>query len=207
MISYNHQISRILSRMLSTLRLKDLAKEGAGESPLTSPKPIVFLGFFREASSIIHEFELGSSENGRHSLLDDILVIDFNPVVYSELKRRGVECIYGDVAHMETLHHAKIHHAELVVSTIPDQILKGTDNARLLKKIRQLCPHARAIVTADSPQKALDLYERGADFVLIPSMHGSAQVAQIIESGLRHGLDGVRAEQIAHLKQRDEVLA
>ncbi|MCA1575740.1 MAG: cation:proton antiporter [Acidobacteria bacterium] len=207
MISYNHQISRILSRMLSTLRLKDLARPGAGESPVTAPKPIVFLGFFREASSIIHEFELSSSENGRHSLLDDILVIDFNPVVYSELKRRGVECIYGDVAHMETLHHANIHEAELVVSTIPDQILKGTDNARLLKKIRQLCPHARAIVTADSPQKALDLYERGADFVLIPSMHGSAQVAQIIESGLREGLDRVRAEQIAHLKERDEVLA
>jgi Kef-type K+ transport system membrane component KefB len=207
MISYNHQIFGFLSRMLSTLRLKDLARPGAGESPLTSPKPVVFLGFFREASSIIHEFELSNSENGRHSLLDDILVIDFNPLVYSELKRRGVECIYGDVAHMETLHHAKIHEAKLVVSTIPDQILKGTDNARLLKKIRQLCPHAKAIVTADSPQKALELYERGADFVLIPSMHGSAEVAQIIESGLRQGLDGVRAEQIAHLKERDEVLA
>ena len=207
MISYNHQIWGFLSRVLSTVGLKDLAKGGAGDSPQTSPKPIVFLGFFREASSIIHEFELSSSENGRHSLLDDILVIDFNPVVYSELQRRGIECIYGDVAHMETLHHAKIHHAELVVSTIPDQILKGTNNARLLKKIRQLCPHAKAIVTADSPQKALDLYERGADFVLIPSMHSSAQVAQIIESGLRDGLDGVRAEQIAHLKIRDEVLA
>lgn len=58
-----------------------------------------------------------------------------------------------------------------------------------------------------SPQKALDLYDRGADFVLIPSMHASAEVAQIIESGLRQGLDSVRAEQIAHLKVRDEVLA
>ena len=207
MISYNHQIFGFLSRVLSTLRLKDLVKAGAGESPLTSPKPIVFLGFFRAASSIIHEFELSSSENGRHSLLDDILVIDFNPVVYSELRRRGIECIYGDVAHMETLHHAKIHEAELVVSTIPDQILKGTDNARLLKKIRQLCPHSKALVTADSPQKALELYDQGADFVFIPSMHASAEVAQIIESGLRQALDKVRAEQIAHLKLRDEVLA
>ncbi len=193
--------------MLSTLRVKDIARAGASEPPQTSPKAIVFLGFFREASSIIHEFELSSSENGRHALLDDILVIDFNPLVYSELRRRGIECIYGDVAHMETLHHAKIHDAELVLSTIPDQILKGTDNARLLKKIRHLCPHAKAIVTADSPQKALDLYDRGADFVLIPSMHSSAQVAQIIESALREGLDNVRAEQIEHLKVRDEVLA
>lgn len=87
-----------------------------------------------------------------------------------------------------------------MVSTIPDQILKGTDNARLL------CPHAKAIVTADSPQGALHLYDLGADFVFVPRMHASAQVAQIIELGLLEGLDEVRAEQIAHLKMRDEVL-
>jgi Kef-type K+ transport system membrane component KefB len=207
MISYNHQLAALFSRVLSTVRVKDLAGKDAGESPATSPKPIVFLGFFREASAIIHEFELSGSENDRDALLDDILVIDFNPVVYSELQRRGIECIYGDIAHMETLHHAKIHHAKLVVSTIPDQVLKGTDNERLLKKIRQLCPHAKAIVTAESSQKALDLYDRGADFVFIPRMHASAQVAKIIESGLREGLDHVRAEQIAHLKMRDEVLS
>jgi len=208
MISYNHQLAQYVSRVLSTLRLRDLSQGKAGiDSPQTAPKPIVFLGFFREASAIIHEFELSRSENGRHSLLDDMLVIDFNPVVFSELQRRGIECIYGDVAHMETLHHARIHHAELVISTIPDHMLKGTDNERLLKKIRQLCPHAKAIVTADSAQKALGLYDRGADFVFIPRMHASAQVAQIIESGMRDGLDQVRTEQIAHLKMRDEVLA
>jgi len=209
MISYNHQLAQFFSRVLSTFRLKDLGVGGksADQSLQTSPKPIVFLGFFREASAIIHEFELNSSQNGRHAILDDILVIDFNPVVYSELQRRGIECIYGDVAHMETLHHAKIHHAELVVSTIQDHILKGTDNERLLKKIRQLCPHAKAIVTADSTQKALELYNRGADFVFIPRIHSSSQVAQIIESGFRGGLDNVRDEQIAHLKMRDEVLA
>jgi Sodium/hydrogen exchanger family/TrkA-N domain len=209
MINYNYQLYRFFSRLLSALRLKDIA-QGAGsveESLQASPKPIVFLGFFREASAIIHEFELKGSEGDRNSLLDDVLVIDFNPLVYSELGRRGIECIYGDVAHMETLHHAKIHDAELVVSTIPDHILKGTDNERLLKKIRQLCPHAKAIVTADSPQRALELYDLGADFVFIPRIHSSAQVAEVIESGLREGLENVRAEQIEHLRVRDEVLA
>ena len=62
-------------------------------------------------------------------------------------------------------------------------------------------------LSADSPQKALTLYNRGADFVFIPRIHSSSQVAQIIESGLREGLEDVRAEQIAHLKMRDEVLA
>lgn len=209
MLNYNHQIAARFSRLLSAVRLRDLGdgRKGTDDTAQPSHKRLVFLGFYREASAIVHEFELMGSEDGRHSLLDEILVIDFNPVVYSELQRRGIECVYGDIAHMETLHHAKIPHAQLVVSTIPDQILKGTDNARLLKKIRQLCPDAMAIVTADSPQKALELYELGADFVFVPRMHASAQVARIIESGLREGLDDARAEQIAHLKTRDEVLA
>ena len=208
MIGYNHQIFSWLSRLFSTLHLKDLGHGDArDESADTSPKDVVFLGFFREASSIVHEFELRANENGRHHLLDEILIIDFNPVVYKELQRRGIACIYGDVAHMDTLHHANIHDAELVLSTIPDQILKGTDNERLLKKIRQLCPHAKAIVTADSPGKALHLYERGADFVFIPRLHSAAQIAQIIESALRDGLENARDEQIEQLRMRDEVLA
>jgi Kef-type K+ transport system membrane component KefB len=207
MISYNHQIAGKLGRVLSTLRLKDIAKSDAGESATASSKPIVFLGFFREASAIVHEFELRSSGDNRHTLLDEILVIDFNPVVQAELRRRGIECLYGDVAHPETLHHAKIHDAKLVVSTIPDHILKGTDNERLLKNISQLCPHAEAIVTAGSSQRALDLYEQGADFVFIPHMHSSGEVATIIETGLSEGLARVREEQIAHLRMRNEVLA
>src|SRR5687767_3887261 len=183
MITYNHQLAAGLSRVLSVLRIRDLAGNIAEASP-TSPKRVVFLGFFREASAIVHEFELSESENQRHPLLDDMLVIDFNPVVYSELKRRGIECVYGDVAHMDTLHHARIHDAEIVISTIPDHIPKGTDNERLLKKISQLSPDARIIVTADSPRAAIDLYDRGADFVFIPRIHSSSEVAKVIEDGL-----------------------
>lgn len=209
MLNYNHQIAAWFSRLLSKIRLKDIGdgRTGADDAAQTSGKPLVFLGFYREASAIVHEFELMGSEDGRHSLLDQILVIDFNPVVFSELQRRCIKCIYGDIAHMETLHHANIHDAQLVISTIPDQVLKGTTNGRLLKKIRQLAPHAKAIVTADSPQRALELYELGADFVFIPRIHSSAQVAEIIELGLTHGLEQMRVEQMTRLEARDEVLA
>lgn len=204
MINYNHELYLALSRGLSFLGIKDLTQTAeAKDSADTSRKPLVFLGFYREASSILHEFELSDSRD----LLDEVLVIDFNPEVYSELGRRGIASLYGDVAHMETLHHAKIHDAKLVVSTIPDQILKGTDNARLLRKICQLCPHALAIVTADSSQRALELYKLGADFVFIPRIHSSAQIAQIIQMGLRHGLTREREEQITQLSVRNEVLA
>ena len=62
-------------------------------------------------------------------------------------------------------------------------------------------------MTADSPQEALHLYDPGADFVFIPRLHSSAQVADVIESAMREGLQNTRDEQIAHLNVRDEVLA
>jgi Kef-type K+ transport system membrane component KefB len=209
MINYNYALSKFFKRLLTAVGVKDFGDkdEADGDQVEATHKPIVFLGFFREASAILHEFELKGSDGDRHSLLDEVLIIDFNPQVYSELRRRGIDCLYGDIAHIETLHHAKIHDAELVVSTIPDNILKGTDNLRLLRQARQLCPHARVIVTADGTQRALELYNLGADFVFIPRIHSSVQMAQIIEDGLREGLDRARAEQIEHLRMRNEVLS
>jgi hypothetical protein len=209
MITYSHRLYQLLSCFLTRLRLRDIASRDAqqAEDPTAGGKRIVFLGFFREASSILHEFELRRTAGGHHTLLDEVLVIDFNPVVHAELQRRGVACVYGDVAHMDTLHHANIHAAELVVSTIPNAILKGTDNMRLLRQARALCPHAHVIVTAESIPVALQLYQQGADYVFLPRLHSATQMAVVIEEGLHHGFETLRDEQIAQLRQRNEVLA
>ena len=133
-------------------------------------------------------------------------MIDFNPQAHAELKRRGIACLYGDISHMETLHHADIHGASLVVSTIPDTMLKGTDNVRLLRHARRLCPHAKVIVTANGPAAALGMYEAGADYVFVPRLHSASQMAEVLAQGLAQGFDKLRDEQIAQLRRRNEVL-
>lgn len=208
MVTYSHPLYQILSQGLGRLGIRDLggkgeAQEGAGRR---RHKRVVFLGFYREASSILHEFELQQMVQGRHAMLDEVLVIDFNPEVHAELQRRGIACIYGDVAHMETLHHAAIHDAELVISTIPDAILKGTNNRRLLRQVHTFCPKARVIVTAESIPRARDLYDEGADYVFLPRLHSAALMAEVIESGLNEGFDSLRARQMAQLALRNEVL-
>ncbi len=150
LIGYSHPLQQTLGGWLRKAGLNDLdaASEDAPAAPAHAGKDVVLLGFFLEASALVHEYELAATD-GRHPLLDRVLVIDFNPQAHAELKRRGIACLYGDVSHMETLHHADIHDAALVVSTIPDTMLKGTDNLRLLKQARRLCPHAKVIVTAN----------------------------------------------------------
>jgi voltage-gated potassium channel Kch len=141
------------------------------------------------------------------AMLERLLVIDFNPDVHAELMRRGIACRYGDVANMDTLHHAGAHDAKLVVSTIPDAILKGTDNLRLLKLARRLWPHAKVIVTGNRAASALALYEAGADFVFVSRLHSAAQMAAILEQALDDDFEQVRNEHIAQIRRRREVLA
>jgi len=131
----------------------------------------------------------------------------FNPQVHAELKRRGIACFYGDLAHMDTLHHAHIHDADLILSTIPDSILRGTGNRRLLQQARRLSPGAKVIVTGERVRQALELYERGADYVFVPHLHSARQRTQIVEDGLREGFAGIRSAHITELRQRDEVLS
>ena len=210
MIGYSHSLQELFAGWLRSAGLKDLdaaapAAPEAPEAPLHAGKDVVLLGFFVEASALVHEYEL-AAKDGRHPVLDRLLVIDFNPQVHAELKRRGIACLYGDISHMETLHHADIHDAALVISTIPDTILKGTDNQRLLKQARRLCPRAKVVVTGNRAASALELYDAGADYVFVPRLHSAAQMASILEEGLARGFDDLRAVQIEQLRRRHEVL-
>ncbi|MEI6084970.1 MAG: cation:proton antiporter [Verrucomicrobiota bacterium] len=209
LINYNDTIAQWLSGRIKRAGIADLdlrAEGNEAESALAS-KDIVLLGFYHEASALVHEWERQPAGTGRYPLLDRLLVIDFNPQVHAELKRRSITCIYGDLAHMETLHHAHIHTADLIVATIPDSILKGTGNRRLLQQARRLCPDAKVVVTAERISQALELYEERADYVFVTQLHSARQRAELIEHGLREGFDVLRADHITELRQRNEVLA
>ncbi len=203
LIGSSHPLQERVAAWLRKAGIKDLddGRRTDTEESALAGKDVVLLGFFTEASALVHEYEMA-----KHPLLDRLLVIDFNPDVHAELTRRGIACKYGDVASMQTLHHAEVHDAKLVVSTIPDTILKGTSNLRLLQQARRLCPHASVVVTASRAASALELYDAGADFVFVSRLHSAAQMAAILEQGLADGFADLRADEVARLRMRDEVL-
>lgn len=205
MIQYNHQIQGIMAPVLIKAGFSDVDRDGSEQKVMETPREIVFLGFFREASSIFHEME--SLEDGSESSLTRrVMVIDFNPVVHQELNKRGVKCIYGDISSVDTLHHAHLEPAKVVVSTIPDSILRGTTNLNILHLARRICPEARVIVAANTIQTARHLYEEGADFVYVPRIHSARQAAEVIAKALTQSLDSYRKEQMRDLVERREIL-
>jgi Kef-type K+ transport system membrane component KefB len=208
MINASHRVQRIMSGWLKALRIKDLDAAPTGEEVREERKEtVVFLGFFRDASSVLQEFESEVDSEDAKDFLRKILVIDFNPTVMRELRRRNISCIYGDIAHADTLRHASIENAELVISSITDDILRGTNNLRMLKNVRASCPTARVVLTSEHIPQALHFYEAGADFVYVPRLHSAPMLAQILKQGLNQGFEATRETEIAHLKNRHEVLA
>jgi Kef-type K+ transport system membrane component KefB len=208
LINSSHRVQRALSRVLKVFRIRDLdVGEAAPARKESRSETVVFLGFFRDASSILFELENGGTAVEGQVLLDKVLVIDFNPTVLGELRRRGISCVYGDIAHADTLRHAGIEIAELVVCSITDDVLRGTSNLRLLRNARAACPNAKVMLTSEHIPHALQLYAAGADFVYIPRLHSAQQIAQLLKQGLDEGFDAARAAEIEVLSTRREVLA
>jgi Kef-type K+ transport system membrane component KefB len=205
-IGSNHEIERALTRLLTKWGVKDRGASHEGDHAKEGAA-IVFLGFYRDASSILHQFEMEARAGSADAILHEVQVIDFNPEVLDELKRRGIACMYGDVASQETLHHAAIHHAEVVVCTLPDSILKGTSNLKLLKQLLRSCPAAKILVASETIHGARTLYDAGAHFVFVPRIHSSHRMAEVIRTAREEGLDALRAEEYAALSSRNEVLS
>ncbi|MCE5333534.1 MAG: cation:proton antiporter [Desulfobacteraceae bacterium] len=205
MIQYNHQIQKRLASFLSLVGIRDIGDVKTGTGDVEEPKDVIFLGFFREASSILCEIQTLQAKRV-DNVTDKMLVIDFNPIVHSELNKRNVSCIYGDIASVDTLQHAHIDCAKVIVSSIPDSILRGTTNEKILGLARRLCPDAKVVVTANTMQSAIELYEAGADFVFVPRIHSSLHAAEAILACLDQPLTDLRRQELNRIRSRSEVL-
>jgi len=196
----NHEIFKFVNPLLKQLGMRDLGDEGPEGARIPS-KPIVFLGFFRHASSLLHELLFKDP-----ALAGQVAVVDFNPYVKEELDRRGITAVYGDVSHADTLHHAHIEDARVLLGTIPDSILKGTSNARLLRQLLAMAPKAQIIVTAETVSQARELYQAGASFVFIPRWMSVRELRDVVLVALQRSLDQERRTAHAELEIRSEVL-
>jgi Kef-type K+ transport system membrane component KefB len=199
-IVYSHSIFLAINPIMKRFGLRDL--HSAHDPTVASQaRPIVFLGFARNASSLLHEM-LAADE----SLAEKVCVVDFNPVLQKEFQRRNIQSIYGDIGHADTLHHAAIADANLILSTIPDSILRGTSNARILRVAQRLAPEADIIVTAEFFDAARDLYQAGASFVFIPRLMGAQELFNAVLRGLDGTIGNLRTKAINELQCRAEVL-
>jgi voltage-gated potassium channel Kch len=139
-------------------------------------------------------------------VLEQITVIDFNPLVFRTLTDRGMHVVYGDISSVDTLVHAGVGKAELIILSIPDSLLKGADNEKLVRHVRSLNPTAKIVATAEILANVGDLYEAGADYVTVTRLSDADELYKVIEAAQAGLLHDKRAETDALLSERREVL-
>ncbi|MBS0658719.1 MAG: cation:proton antiporter [Verrucomicrobia bacterium] len=162
---------------------------------------VVLLGFFRTASSLVEELVRTHPE-----LREEIAVVDFNPHVHAELKRRDIHVTYGDISQRETLAHAGIANAEVIVCTIPDSLLKGTTNEKLVRQVRALNPTAKILVSAEQLSEYVHLRLAGADYVSYGRLGEASDLTVAIRAALDSLLDEKRHALEVRLRERAEVM-
>ena len=141
-----------------------------------SDHPIVLLGLHRGGRACIDRLLATRPE-----LRSRLLVVDFHLETLKNLRTEGIAGYFGDIGSLDTLHHAHIEHAAVIISPVPDLLLKGVSNEQLVLHGRELAPHACIIATADSPAGAERLKAAGADLAVVPwELAGTAMADRVL---------------------------
>ncbi len=89
---------------------------------------------------------------------------------------------------------------------MPDSLLKGANNEKLVRHVRSMNPDAKIISTADLLADVSDLYASGADYVTVTRTTDAAELYKVMEAVDSGLLDYKRAEMDRRLSERREVL-
>ena len=198
-VKFSHPLQQFFAKLLVKIGIKDLGNDDEEQS--INKRPIVLLGVFKIANSFFDQLARNKSD-----LINDIMVVDFNPIVREALQQRGIPCVYADISHPDTLVHAGISHAKVVVCSIENVFLKGTTNLKLIEVIHAVCPDAKIIVTGDNAYQSLELYQAGADVVLQPSALTAEFLASSISNAMENNLDEIQQKALLALENNNEFL-
>lgn len=129
------------------------------------------------------------------------IVIDFNPEIIKMLEKNNVSYIYGDATDTEILDKANIKKSILIVSTIPNL----EENIFIVNKAKSLGKYI--IVTANHLMDAKELYNAGADYVILPHFLGGEKVKSLLQNIFKDIkiINKIRNNHINYIEKRKKL--
>ena len=85
---------------------------------------------------------------------------------------------------------------KMLISTVPDIY----DNLMLVKKLKEANKNGLAIVTANQINEALKLYEKGADYVIMPHFLGGEHVSFLVER-YKKDFSKILKKKLSHIEE------
>lgn len=153
LIIYADSIFKRVSWLLSIFE-RGKTKEEQLFSDKNFEKPIIMMGYGRTGESIALNLDK-----------KNLLVLDSDPEVINQLKREGIDYIFGDMRDSEIFEKMNLEKVNVIISTLPN----FEDNLALLHDLGALEKKPKTILRAETEQEARLLYAKGADYVLLPN--------------------------------------
>jgi hypothetical protein len=163
MMIYSDLIYEKLLPVLGLFEKKNIRKN----KKLNKDYDSILFGYNRIGFGILESFK---------RLKKNYLVVDFNPETIDTLSKFRIPCIYGDAYDSDFLKELPLKKLKLAVSTVPD----FETNVLLLEHLKEVNPEGIVILRASNIVDALELYEKGASYVLTPHFLGGEYVAKMI---------------------------
>lgn len=172
LMNYSEKIYRKLAPRLDFLEKKGVSLKGKSSfSP--AHHDIVLIGYARMGISLVESFQ---------NLHKKFFIVDYNPKIIHDLSQQNIDCLYGDISNMDTLEELNLSQAKMIICTVKDT----EANLVLINKVKQINPNCIIMVVAHQSEDALMLYERGANYVIMPFHIGGHHTSTLLAE---YGLD------------------
>ncbi len=130
-----------------------------------------------------------------------VLVIDNNPDIIRKLMKIKVSCMYGDIANSEILERTKLKKVRIIISTVPNM----EDNEFLIDYAKTKNPKLIVLVTANHLHEARELYDMGADYVILPHILSGERLSNMLKKIVKKkkSMEKIRKEHLKHIEGID----
>jgi len=182
MIIYSNKIYSLISKYLSIFEKKKLKEKRKINQDLDA----ILFGYNRIGFGIL---------NSLKKIKRKYLVVDFNPDIINDLKKSRIPCLYGDADDEDLLRELPLQEVELAISTIPE----FETNVLLIENVKRVNPNSIIIVRAHTIKDALELYKKGANYVLTPHFLGGEYLANMLKN-IKTDKEGYKKEMESHIK-------
>lgn len=162
LLNFNHHIYRRTESILA--RLESEEKKDVDVERLENHA--VVIGYNMVTERVLELLE---------SHYEDVVIVDKNPKNTEKLSRSPYEYIYGDFKHGEIRRASGIKKASLILSFSGDMKV----NHQILRDRRT--EDNVAFLEAEDFEQAAELYERGAEYVIIENIVTADKVADYVE--------------------------
>jgi len=189
LVLYSNRIYPFLSKYLSIFEKKKIREKRKIDKEIDA----ILFGYNRIGFGLLTSLK---------RIKKKYLVVDFNPETIANLNKLGIPAVYGDVDDEILLRELPLKKLKIAISTIPD----FETNELLIEILKCENPDVIVIVRAHTIDDAMELYKKGADYVLTPHFLGGEYLSRML-SIIKTDKIGYKEERERHiemLKQRKE---